>query len=245
MSVSRVVNVIELNKSQKEKINAAVLAAFPKEMCGVITSDDFIQISNINSDPENSFTMQPKEYAGVVERAIAIVHSHVKQPDTRINIDPRTPSVKDLNYQKASALPWLIVATEGLTVTPPVQFPRDPSSKYEGRNFIWYINDCFTIVQDYYRYQLDIILPANEFDAFNDSISEVIEWYAYEHGFDDVKKIDDIKNGDIVILDSLGQKQNHLGVYHDEKILHQMQVSRFDPFQNYLGRINRILRYGS
>jgi len=237
--------MIELNEIQINKIKQTALSAFPAEMCGVLTVDDFIQINNINSSPEKSFTFQPSEYAAIIDVAVAIVHSHTKKPDVNLSVDARTPSVKDIKCQKLSGLPWLIVATEGETVTPAVQLPRSPSAIYEGRDFIWYINDCFTIVQDYYRFQLEIVLPDNQFDAFNDSTDEVIKEYADKQGFYDITTIDDIQKGDVVVLDSLGQKQNHLGIYHDEMILHQMQTSRFDPFDNFKGRINRILRYGN
>ena len=242
MSVSR---VVELNESQKEKIKSAALAAFPKEMCGVLTADDFIQIANIHSNPGISFTMAPGEYVKVVGRAVAIVHSHTKDMDIDLGIDPRTPSFKDITNQKLSGLPWLIVATEGKSVTPPIQLPRTPDAKYENRNFIWYINDCFNIVQDYYRFQLEIILPDNIFNPFEDDLKDVIVDYADKHGFKDIYDVDNIKNGDIVILDSLGKKRNHLGVYHDEMILHQMQTSKFEPFVNHKDRISRILRYGN
>lgn len=236
--------MIELNAIQTDKIKAATLAAFPREMCGVLTDDDFIQIDNIHNEPEHSFTMHSLQWGEAVDQAVAVVHSHVKKPEHQLGIDTRTPSGKDVKYQKLSGLPWLIVATEGQNVTPPVQIPREPSAKYEGREFIWYINDCFTLVIDYYKFQLDIDLPENVFDAFNDDISQVIAEYAEQHGFYDVMNIDEIQNGDILVLNSLGLQENHLGVYLDGMVLHQMQTSRFDPFKNHIGRINRILRYG-
>jgi len=237
--------MIELNQKQIEKIKLVTLESFPEEMCGVLTADDFIQIKNVHSKPLQSFTMDRVQYGQVVEYAVAIVHSHVKQAADHLNVDIRTPSIKDRRFQKLSGLPWLIVGTEGQTVTPAIQFPRTPTNDYVGRDFIWHINDCYSLVQDYYQFEMDIVLldSAIDFDPINGDINDVFAGYIEDYGFKDIFSLDEIKNGDLVLLDAVGFKKNHLGIYHNEKVLHQMQKSRFDPIANYQGRINRILRY--
>ena len=237
--------MIELNEKQKNKIDSATLANYPQEMCGVLTKDDFIQIDNVSPNPESSFTMHRVQFGSVIDQAVAIVHSHVKHPEIQINIDLRTPSVKDKRYQKLSALPWLIVATEGQTVMPALQYPRTPNNNYLGRDFIWHINDCYTLVQDYYQFELGINLPDADigFDPINGDINDVFANYVDDYGFKDIHAVDEIQDGDLVLIDAMGFTKNHLGIYHDESLLHQLQRSRLNSFKNYIGQINRILRY--
>jgi len=154
---------MKLSFTQVEKIRVHTLRCYPEEMCGVLVDNDFFPIPNVAENKLMSFALDSEHLAVIASRCkiAGIVHSHcrnIKHPEV---FDTRTPSIADLAGQKQSKVPWLIVATEGETVTPPLTIPRTPSNYYIGRPFIWFINDCYTLVQDYYLFELGIALPKN------------------------------------------------------------------------------------
>lgn len=235
-----------LNSTQKQKIIDYTLEAYPNEMCGVCTQDDFIQLKNASENPLTSFSFDPVEYAAVVSQVTAIVHSHTKDIYKLDIFDLRTPSPKDWHSQRTSGKPWLIVGTEGQNVSEPIQLPRTPSAEYLGRPFIWYVNDCYTLVQDYYRFEFGIILPPHphKFDWTAGGLFEdMVDDYVAEIGLERVPVDRERVNGDIVVLSRMGMSNNHLGIFHDGKILHQDEVSVEVPAYAFANRISQVLRY--
>lgn len=238
--------MITLNKTQWRKIESAALAAYPREMCGILTDKTFYAGDNVHETPESAFTLDPvfvRLYSGKIR---AIVHSHCRDPKTPEVFDLRTPSHADMQGAKASGVPWLIVGTEGETVTPPLQIPRVPSREYLGRPFIWFINDCYTLVQDYYRFELDIELPDHKADRDFKTMRHfdgLFDGHIENYGFKSVQTLDGIKNGDLLLIDNAGHKRNHLGVYHNGYIIHQDMLSISQPLENFIGGIHAVLKY--
>jgi cell wall-associated NlpC family hydrolase len=237
--------MIKLTPKQKQLITEAVLADYPNECCGFLVKNDFVHLQNIADDTKTSFKINPQDTAKWADKIIAIVHSHTRDINQHEVYDLRTPSQKDYIGQKLSGLPWLIFGTEGENITDPVELPRTPSSDYIGRQFIWYINDCFTLVQDYYRFELGIDIGdyPKEFDWKNfTDIPELLEQYYREYGFID-SSINELKNGDILLMNSMRMHGNHLGIYHEGNVLHQDGLSVSMPFSIFNGRIKKVLRY--
>lgn len=234
-----------LNNVQKQKIKDATLSSYPCEMCGICTDDDFIQLDNVSDNPEKSFSIDPVQYAKVINTATCIVHSHCKNISEVETYDLRTPSQKDFISQKRSGKPWLIVGCEGHEVSDPIQLPRTPSPELLGRPFMWYINDCYTIVVDYYKYELgiDIKLHDNSFDWSQiNTLSGVFDQHIKNYGFID-SSVDDLKNGDILIMSVRGMMHNHLGIYHNGNVIHQDGISVEVPYTSLQTRVNRVIRY--
>ncbi len=215
-------------------------------MVGVLTVDSFIPLTNAAKEPTKSFSINTLDYAKVIDKTIAIVHSHCRDTKYASPYDLRTPSLADITNQKRSNKPWLIVGTDGELVTAPLQFPRIPNDNYIGRPFIWYINDCYNLVEDYYRYSLNIILPNKDitFDWTKLShLSDAFNKYIKDYNFTDIYKVEEIRKGDLVLLDRNGVSASHLGIYEDGYIIHQDNLSRRQPLSNFIGNIRRILRY--
>lgn len=240
--------MIELSPLQIDKIREHTLACYPEEMCGGLTIDDFIPFTNNSEDKLKSFTINSIDLVSYVDKLIAIVHSHCRDIKKQELFDTRTPSIADIKGQKLNNIPWLIVACEGITVTPPLQLPREPSNSYLDRPFIWFINDCYSLVQDYYRFELNIILPDHKAQVdYKDILlyNNLFDEFITEYGFISTTNIDYIKNGDLLLLDNGGQKRNHLGIFHNGKVIHQDMVSVEVPFETFIGRINQVLKYVS
>lgn len=237
---------MDITLKQQQLIKDHTLKCYPNEMCGVLTDTDFIPLQNCSIEPEKSFSFDPVDYAKLTNVTTAIVHSHCKKPEQFDLYDLRTPSPADIKSQKRSNKPWLIVGCEGMVVSDPIEIPRTPSSQYTGRRFMWFVSDCYTLVRDYYHFELGIDLPDHhpDFDWTNEAaIPHAFDPYINDYGFIDIETTDDMHNGDLLLLNANGLQFNHLGVYHNGEVIHQDGISRSVPFGHYIGRINRILRY--
>ena len=244
---------IILNENQKEAIRAHTLACFPNEACGIITVDSFIPMENVSPNPFFSFEIKKEDYNEVADKVVAIYHSHTRIQGEYYDLvkgyDARTPSKKDVQSCLAMGVPFLISATDGETVMDCIQFPQDSSEELFHRPFIFYINDCYTLVKDYLFQKYGIKLgPHHEtFDWFNSNKGIVYPFYdAYyeEWGFKEVSE-DEIDVGDVVIM-SFGGTANHLGVVvEDYKILHHAvnQVPATLSISRLKSYIHRFVRH--
>lgn len=240
--------MITLSEEQIKLIEIHTLACFPEEMCGGLTKDSFIPFTNISSDKEHSFSVSSLELVQYIDSLIAIVHSHCRHVKHPVVFDTRTPSAADIKAQKKSNLPWLIVACEGITVTSPLEIPRQSNNEYIGRPFIWFVNDCYSLVQDYYKYELGIELPnhkANVDFLDLDRNGNLFDSFITEYNFKESSSLVNLRNGDLVLLDYNGKIRNHLGIYHNGNIIHQDLLSVEVPFETFIGRINKVLKYVS
>lgn len=224
-----------ISDSDLEKIEKAALASFPHEMVGVLTEKmGFIQLQNLASSSTHRFEIDILEYRKLdrVYKVTGLVHSHTRQKNVdygpAAELDSRTPSHLDVKSQKSLGIPFYIVATDGEFVMEPICYPRDKNTPLYGRPFIFYINDCYTLVADYYyqNYGIELMEHAPEFDWWNDGKGGVTTpfytQYLEEAGF---YKIDEyeLEVGDIIIMGMGKQDGNHLGVFvEDYKILHHI-----------------------
>ena len=126
-----------------------------------------------------------------------------------------------------------------------MQIPRVPSNEYLDRDFIWFINDCYTLVQDYYHFELGIDLKQYVLHDYRNvrKSHAVFNDYINEYGFIELHDLNDLQNGDLFIVDNSGFTENHLVIYHDGKLLHQGLLSCVEPFEAYAGKFKKRLRY--
>lgn len=238
-------NTIQLNSVQEDLIRQAALTAYPNEMCGLLTQNSFAECKNVSTDPTKGFAFNPLEFAQYFPKAIAVVHSHCRASNKPEIFDLRTPSYSDLIGQKRSAKPWLIVGTEGMSVTDPLQIPRIPSNQYLGRRFLWFINDCYSLVQDWYKFELGIELPDHQAkEDYRDlrNFSNLFTDYIQSYGFTEIS-LGEITRGDLLLLDNAGFEDNHLGIFTGTSVIHQDMISTEVPFETFIGRIKKVLRY--
>lgn len=135
--------------------------AAPREACGLLVrlrdgSTAYLDCRNIAPEgaARDSFKIHPEDWASaedLSEELLAIVHSH---PDADCH-----PSHADRWMCHESGLPWFIVALPSQAVS--LTMPDQPLPLLE-REFHHGIVDCYTLVRDYYREQLQIELPNGE-----------------------------------------------------------------------------------
>ena len=231
-----------------EDIREAALACYPYEMCGVITPTGFTLCSNKHEFPKENFLIGAEELASIAakEQILGVIHSHCEQFNTRRTLDLRTPSLNDMLGQVKSKIPWYITGTDGETVLPLLQIPRVPNSDYIGRNFIWYINDCYTLVQDYYLFELNINLQAHNLNIDLPKLTDtsfIFENFLQEYGFTTEVEFKDLQNGDIAVLNYNHKQRNHLAIFHEGNFLHQDILSCSVPCETLINRISGLYRY--
>lgn len=131
----------------KKRLKELTIDAYPNECCALITADTVIPIKNVSARPIEGFVMCPIELAAALDNhtPIAIFHSH---PD-----DTAHPSGHDLVRMSRAdnPLPWVIMSWPDYDMT--VTQPQQPA-KLIGREFVHGAQDCYTLVQDFYKAKL-------------------------------------------------------------------------------------------
>lgn len=237
---------MQLTELQKEQIANAAKACYPEEMCGVLLEDKFAAIENSAEDKLTHFKLDALALVPYLGKIKAIVHSHTLRRTRPSVEDARTPSIADVRAQQQAGVPFLIVATDGDKVTDPLEYPKPYSSELIGRPFVWFVHDCYTLVQDYYFREFGVLLPAHKADADFREIknqNDIFEKHILAYGFVKVDNLDGIKNGDLLLLDGMQGKKNHLAIYHNGKALHQAAMSIEVPMETFAGRIHCRLVY--
>jgi proteasome lid subunit RPN8/RPN11 len=227
-------------------IKAYILEAYPNEACGFILEDDsIIPLENIAEDRRKGFKIAAKDFAIYAGQIQYIYHSHCRDRRKPSALDIRTPSKEDLEGQIATDVKWLIFSCDGIYVGTPLELPRTPSDNYLERPFIWYVNDCYTLVQDYYQYEMGITLAPGKIFQINEVRKQtaVFTQFIEEYGFSEIHPSEELQNGDLFIIDNSGYSENHLLIYHNGKLLHQDLLSREEPYENYTDRFRKRLRY--
>ena len=150
--------MIKLDDNILEEIHLHASREAPREACGVVVvhkgKHAFRPCRNI-SENITDFIINPEDWAEAEDfgTIILVVHSHV-------NINPQ-PSQADLVGCENSGLPWLIVNWPNKTTH--YFEPSGYKATLVGRVFSQGILDCFTVIQDYYKDGLNIILPNPSF----------------------------------------------------------------------------------
>lgn len=221
----------------------------PRECCGLIVIIKGKQkywpcknLSDPSEDGRDLFIMDSDDYQGAEEAGeiVAIVHSHPRTPPI--------PSPSDRASCEASGLPWLIVnpVTSAWGECAPCGF-RAP---LVGREWVWGVQDCWTLVRDWYG-EHGVVLPdwdrpktPEDFEA-----SPMFESCWEEAGFQKVS-FSQLKHGDAILMSISNSKPNHVGVYiGDQMILHHFRgrLSSRDIYGGWLqectGWVGRLSMY--
>lgn len=225
------------SKEDKEIIEH-LLDCYPEEGCGIILNVrgklKWIPCDNIAEDKLNTFKIDPTEYvkAKLMGDIHAIVHSHPDSTDG--------PSEKDIVTSNFLSIPYIV-----FTVPELQKFTHIPEYKEVpllGRTYEFGKHDCWSLVRDYYRANLDITLPTLNFED---------DWW--EKGlnyFDDLfdsfgfVEVEEPKINDVIIFNVYSQIPNHCGVYIGEGLFMHHAENRLSCRESlYSGWNKYIKRY--
>lgn len=211
----------DLIRQMMEIARAEADSPRPRERCGVIVKDGtkgrLIECANVADNPHERFKISAQEwgYLHTDHEVLSVWHTHPN--------GDAAPSQADLVEVENTELPWHIVSWPqgGHSYTEPSGY-RAP---YEGRVFVHGILDCYALVRDWYKRELQIDLP-------NDDRPD--NWWQkgqniYLDGFEkngfvslghDFKVL---RRGDGILMQVASKVPNHAAVYlGDGKILHHV-----------------------
>lgn len=198
-----------MNLELYAEMQAAAKAAFPQEACGLIASTGVTQrlilARNLSEDPERTFDLDPEAWLKVRddEEVVGIFHSHPK--------GTAKPSPADLSMIEATNLPWHIVGLVGDDYR--VVNPSGYQAPYEGREYVWRIHDCYSLVRDWYKREWGLHLPDFDRDPFFWEKGQSLYEDNYANcGF--VKLIDQpLQVGDLLLIQVMSKVPNHGAIY--------------------------------
>lgn len=225
-------------------MRAAAEAAYPREACGLVLRREgglqYWPCRNLVADEaaRDRFVIAPEDWAAAEDagEVLAVVHSH---PDACAN-----PSTADRVFCERSGLPWLIVGwPSGVIVT---LEPSGWQAPLVGREFVFGVLDCYTLIQDHYRRVLGIELPDFErTDGFWERGEELYLDGFEAAGFERVAGA--LQPHDVILMQVGTQVVNHGAVYLGEGlILHHCydRLSCRDPYGGYwLRHTHSVLRH--
>lgn len=223
---------ISLGTTLQTEILAYAQACDPKEMCGLIHvvkgRKRFYACNNIAATPHEHFILDPADYAAAEDlgEIVAVVHSH---PTTR-----PVPSAADQLSCNATGLPWIIVnpKTEEWGGCEPTHFELP----YVGREFVFGVVDCYSLVKDWYARECNLHLAEFERRDLFWERGENLYVNNYEsQGFYRIP-FEDLKRGDAVLMQLSSDLPNHAAIYlGDQQVLHHIQgrLSSRDVYGGY------------
>lgn len=209
---------------EEPSVHAAVLEhvaseyeAGRRESCGLLIdiggTPTYFPCKNLATNPREQFRMCPRDRydAESCGRLMAVIHSH---PDA-----DNTPSPADVIACARSGVPWVIVSAPDMnhrTIE-----PRRRAVEYLGRQFQHGVVDCYTLVQDYYLYELGIELPdIKRDDGWWDTGANLYVANLEAAGF---VQVETPRKHDGILMAIGSEVPNHSGIYlGDDVMLHHM-----------------------
>jgi proteasome lid subunit RPN8/RPN11 len=228
-----------MNPKTKEDMVAHAISEYPKEACGLIIvskgKEKYIPCKNMAKNQNDHFILDPEDYANAEDagEVLGIFHSHPDQSSK--------PSEADRVSCEQSGLPWYIVSIyrdESGDVKVHDEFAFEPvgyKPPLIGRTFHHGVLDCYSIIRDWYQENKGITF--NDYKRQDNWWNEGFDLYLDNLEKDGFERVfDDLKVGDIILMQIRGKKPNHAGVYvGDGLFIHHMygRLSSKDVYGGY------------
>ncbi len=206
----------------------------PKESCGLLLNikgkEIYHPCRNLSMTLHQCFIIDPEDYVKADSRGeiIGIVHSHP--------VTPPAPSQADKVGCENSGLIWHIVnpRTEEWGYYKPIGY-KPPIL---GRQWVWGIADCWSLVRDWYKEEKNIELrdwerPTTLEDFNKDPMFERCAWRT---GFRKLKPEEHLIDGDLLFMNIFGQGLNHVALFTQGEVLHHLtdRLSCREPYSAWL-----------
>lgn len=222
-----------------DAIRQHAIREYPKESCGLIVAGVYTPCFNYAIDPLHGAVISRVDYIRAGDQLEAVVHSHPN--------GPLFPSAEDMRSQIATAVPWIIVGTDGERCAEfTIWGDSLPIKPLIGRSFMHGVTDCFALVRDAFRLGRERLAAEDmewpfEQMAFADVPRDDDWWDADQdlyydalrpRGFREIN-ISEVRPGDGFLCKIRSEKLNHAGLYVGKNlILHHLplKLSRREPF---------------
>jgi proteasome lid subunit RPN8/RPN11 len=204
----------------------------PRESCGLLVSTsgnlaEYVPCRNLSS--LDHFQIHPEDWADCEDRGhvLGVAHSHPGQAQLE-------PSPWDLEGQAETGLPWYIVLPDSGA------WLRFGASPQEGRVFAWGVEDCFSLVSDYYGGMVDFLREPKFWES-----TDLFRRGMALAGFHE-RGLNDPAPGDVMLFSIHGNGiPNHCAVYLGYgTILHHLpgRLSRVEPIGAWVRDLVAICR---
>ena len=206
----------------------------PKESCGLLLNikgkQRYHPCRNLSMTDHQCFIIDPEDYvkADNLGDIVAVVHSHP--------LTPPNPSQADKVSCEASGLPWYIVNpnTEQWGYLEPCGY----EAPLLGRQWVWGITDCWSLVRDWYKENKNIELrdwdrPTTPEEFLKNPLFEQCAWRT---GFRKLRYDERLENGDVLAMSILGNGLNHVAIFINGDVLHHLtdRLSCIEPYSEWL-----------
>ena len=218
----------------------------PNESVGVLLNikgkEKYFPCRNLSMNSNQCFILDPEDYvkADNLGEIIGIVHSH---PTT-----PPEPSEADRVSCEDSNLKWYIVnpKTETWGYCEPCGF-KPP---LRGRQWVWGLQDCYSLVRDWYKEEKNIELRDWERPITPEEflLNPMFERCAWRAGFRELRSDEKLINGDLLFMSIGSPGLNHVAIFLDGDVLHHLadRLSCKEPYSEWLLKCTgKRLRYAS
>lgn len=239
-AADRVPKLLEEHPEWAHEATEYLKRCYPFEGCGIFSATGFKPIENIHADPTQAFEMPPEVW---LENQIeGVIHSH---PDGN-----NFPSKMDMQQQIATDVPWAICKTTADSCSRPIWFGDQlPVAPLVGREFVYGIYDCYSLIRDWYRSERGTVLAEfpRDWGWWETGESSMYEEGFMQAGFEVFDpQLEPLQVGDVFLAKLRYSVTNHGGVYvGDGAILHHIQnsLSRRTPLNPWAGMIEKWVRY--
>ena len=204
----------------------------PQEICGLLTiykgKEKYFPCKNIAEDKGEYFILDPDDWIKAEDEGevIAVIHSHPNHPPY--------PSDADLASCEYLDLPFYIVTPET------EQWHHFKPSGYKkgliGREWVWGVQDCWSLIHDWYAEKKNIKLKHWERPKSPKEFSNnpLFEYAASSTGFIELENTVDLKEGDVLLMDTTNTgKLNHVALYLGNQTILQHCVKRLSCRELY------------
>lgn len=181
---------MKLTAKLKKAIQAHAAEVYPSECCGAIVGKEYIPCRNISGN-KDQFEIHHKDLAKAEDlgEIQAFVHSHP-------NASARASEI-DLIQIELHEKPWVICAYPDIEFQ--VYEPCGYKAPLVGRNYIHGIQDCYSIVRDFYERELGIkLIDFEREDAWWES-KENKSLYLDGFGEAGFVEVSDLQYGDVML----------------------------------------------
>ena len=206
----------------------------PKESVGLLLNirgkEKYYPCRNIAITNHQDFILDPEDYvkADNLGEITAVVHSH---PTTT----PQPSQADRINCEKSN-LPWYIVnpKTEEWVYFKPCEY----KIPLIGREWIWGVTDCWSLVRDYYKEKKGIDLKDFERNMTPEEFIQnpLFESYAWRAGFRELRPDETLQEGDVLLMSILHPTLNHVAIFLGDMVLHHLadRLSCREPYSEWL-----------
>lgn len=179
----------------------------PREAAGVLTrASQIVEVANRSPEPDHSFEIGPLHDLESREgELMAIWHTHPEdEPPTR----------PDAANCVATFLPWIIAGPNKIWVLYPEARP------YCGREFQYGVDDCWTLLSDWFAQEAAIFLPWFErppdlwwHEPGPSPYVESAEQYGFTVAPLSEWGLENLKVGDVILMRIRAKRTNHAAIY--------------------------------